>query len=490
MLAEILHQFAAGINEKEAEWLERLKRDLCYEDIEREVLDFSQFVSSILMGSLLEQTIADRELLDGVRCFGGTLAYRFVEYREITVRLSSGAQWQVRSPYFVKATPKRGRKKRGPNGRGCHLLLALLGFVGRCSHWLVSEVVRMALLCPSFEVAHQVLSSRGLCVDVKTIQRLCRELGELGLEDRGGCVLEPGECVTGKTVVVGIDGGRLRLREKKRGRKRTGLKRQGYHTPWREPKLFTIYVLDEEGKVDKSFRPLHDATLGNADETFDLLVAYLRHLGIEQAAQVIITGDGAGWIWNRIALLREQCCLSEAQVVEVVDYFHATQHLWKILELRQDLNAAERQRLYQQWKGLLWQGDIEGLKAAVEHQARGKARREMLKALSYFFEHASRMQYRSFKAALIPQGSGSVESAIRRIINLRLKAPGIFWKAQMAECFLFLRSQLLAGRWAILMSNIVHRRRTAWKEWKDKQPKRGAIIYLQEHRSTVVGMAA
>ena len=40
-------------------------------------------------------------------------------------------------------------------------------------------------------------------------------------------------------------------------------------------------------------------------------------------------------------------------------------------------------------------------------------------------------------------------SAIRRVVNLRLKAPGTFWLKEMAECFLFLRSQLLSGRWNI-----------------------------------------
>ena len=70
--------------------------------------------------------------------------------------------------------------------------------------------------------------------------------------------------------MIGIDGGRLRLRQKKRGRKASGLKRQGYNTPWREPKLFTIYVLDEQGRAEKSCHPLHDATLGDADEVFIL----------------------------------------------------------------------------------------------------------------------------------------------------------------------------------------------------------------------------
>ena len=59
-----------------------------------------------------------------------------------------------------------------------------------------------------------------------------------------------------------------------------------------------------------------------------------------------------------------------------------------------------------------------------------------------------------FQRQGLPCGSGSVESAIRRVINLRLKAPGTFWTPAMAECFLFLRSQLLSGRWEIMLANL------------------------------------
>ncbi|CAK0772574.1 hypothetical protein CCP4SC76_5580019 [Gammaproteobacteria bacterium] len=48
-----------------------------------------------------------------------------------------------------------------------------------------------------------------------------------------------------------------------------------------------------------------------------------------------------------------------------------------------------------------------------------------------------------------------VESAIRRVINLRLKAPGTFWLKKMVECFLFLRSQLISGRWEIFMATLL-----------------------------------
>ena len=464
MFTEILEEFAGEIKGKESEWFDQLREGFSLEEVERDILDIVNDLSSRLTGSLLERLLADKEILKEVRRFGGKLAYRFVSYQEVTLRLANGKSLKVRSPYFVKAKPKRGRKKRGPNGRGCHLLLELLGFMGRCSILFVSEVVQMALLCPSFAVAHEVLSLRGIWVDVKTIRRLCGMLGDFGLSNRGAVSLEAGESVSGKTVVIGIDGGRLRLRQKKRGRKKTGLERQGYNTPWREPKLFTIYVLDEQGCVAKSCHPLHDGTLGNADEMFSLLAEYLRNLQIQKAKRVIFVGDGASWIWDRVQLLLDDLSLRPEQVFQVVDYFHAAAHLWALLELRKDLTSEERKRVYKQWRSLLWKGDMAGLKAAVMQMAHGRTKKKMLKGLGYFDTHACRMQYQSFKAQNVPQGSGCVESAIRRVINLRLKAPGTFWTSAMAEYFLFLRSQLLSGRWSIFMTNVARRRRDKWSD--------------------------
>ena len=523
MLGEMLFptRFTSPLRLLAAELAAPLKQSLDYEAVERHVQSLAGDASSEVLESVLAEVFTDQALLASVRAYGGRLAYRFVDYRAVTVRLATGASCRVRSPYFVKASPKkrgrkkpcpngrgchlllelskkRGRKKPCPNGRGCHLLLELLGFTGRCSGRFVSEVVQMALLCPSLAVAHEVLSSRGLEVDVKTLRRLCGALGDVALEARADFALDADASVAGKRVVIGIDGGRLRHREPKRGRKKKGQKRQGYHTPWREPKLFTVYLLDEQGKVDKQFRPLHDATCADADGVFALLVSYpvsstgqaLQRLDIQQAKQVILTGDGADWIWNRIAFLRQACGLSEGQVVQVVDYFHAAQHLWDVLALRTGLREQERQQLYEQGKQLLWKGDIDALKALIEPLARGRVGKRIRKALDYFDRHAARMQYHAFKQAHIPQGSGAVESAIRRVINLRLKAPGTFWKPEMAEVFLFLRSQLIAGRWPTLMHNVAHRRRTAWRQWKDGQHSILAIPEPKETAPTLMERAA
>ena len=47
----------------------------------------------------------------------------------------------------------------------------------------------------------------------------------------------------------------------------------------------------------------------------------------------------------------------------------------------------------------------------------------------------------------LPIGSGAVESAVRQIVNQRLKSNGMFWLETRAEHMLHLRAFLRAGRW-------------------------------------------
>jgi hypothetical protein len=183
-------------------------------------------------------------------------------------------------------------------------------------------------LCPSYEVARTVLITQGITLDVKTLWRLCQCAGGLDNNLRGRLALSGEEKLHSHTLVVSVDGGRIRLRNRKRGRKANELKRQGYHTDWKEPKMDTLEV----------------------------------------SIKALVT---------------------------------------------------DKKKLTQALK----------------------------KFTNYFAANRNRMQYAQFKAKGLPCGSGHVESAIRRVINLRLKAPGTFWLKEMAECFLFLRSQVISGRW-------------------------------------------
>jgi len=459
MLDTIVQEITAKVKAQLPMLVENLEETLSFEVFEHALRGLTQDIIARVVEPVLNQVLQDEVLLPRLRQAAGTMGYKYKEHRPLTVRVLEGVEVEVQSPYFIQKGRKRGRKKRGPNGRGCHLLLDVLGFIGQVSPTLVEEGVQLALLCPSFDVARQVLDSRQIMLDKKTLRRLCQALGALGMEQRATVMLDDDLSLAGRTVYVGIDGGRLRTRCTKRGPIPQGHHRAGFTTPWREPKLFTIYTLDKHGRTDQDWTPIHDATLGDADAVFELIEATLRALPLEQAERIVFLGDGAEWLWTRVDALIWKVGLHPERVVQVLDYYHNTEILWDLVQLQPKLSEKDQRVTYKKWKTWLWNGDLNQLREDVLPALRGKKRQQALTALAHFDQHAKRMRYHEVKQQGLPVGSGHVESAIRRVINLRLKAPGTFWKEENAEQFLFLRSQLISGRWSIFFQNVIRRYR-------------------------------
>ena len=209
-------------------------------------------------------------------------------------------------------------------------------------------------------------------------------------------------------------------------------------------------MVDAEGKREASFAPVIDAILRGPDAVFALLRTYLQQLGITQADQVLFIADGAPWIWKRVPLLVQALELVAGQVHELLDFYHAAEHLGKVAALRKDWSVKARSRWRTQQRRLLLRGEVEQVIAAVRDICRGRNSKAIRTHRDYFIKNQSRMAYAKLKAKKLPSGSGAIESAVRRVINLRLKGASIFWCRQSAEAILLLRSYYKAGRWNML----------------------------------------
>ena len=81
--------------------------------------------------------------------------------------------------------------------------------------------------------------------------------------------------------MICVDGGRIRERRSKRGKRKRGQKRQSYSTDWFEPRLLTISQFDEDGKKIKSVSPILDGSCGSLDDFFELLKEYLLWINLD-----------------------------------------------------------------------------------------------------------------------------------------------------------------------------------------------------------------
>lgn len=261
--------------------------------------------------------------------------------------------------------------------------------------------------------------------------------------------------MNGRILFVCIDGGRLRERRTKSGRLSCDQKRRGYRTDWREPTQIVIQWLDADGNPIKEIAPLYDATMADINGAFELLEDYLRQIDVTQADGVIFCADGDRSYWKRFSALAEKLEVNEC--FQVIDYTHAKQNLHIVADhLPKTLEAKKRSAILKDWKNLLWQGNLMEIRNQIRQYIThpSKLKKALKKFNNYFVKNLRRMQCAALRLLNLPTDSGCVESAIRRVINLRLKSPRIFWKRETAEVMLFLRSTLLCGRWDNMMKHL------------------------------------
>ena len=414
------------------------------ENLEKEIRALVEELAALITGQQIQHALDCEQMQEAQSAMVKDWPHRLESHDRagVWVRTASGHEVWVDARYF-RRKGKRPGKKRYP---GFYLGLLILGITDRCTSGFAAEVSLLAAMLGSLAEAREVLVERGIGLDIKTLRRITYRFSERARLTQRLAGLGFSENVAGRRVVVSMDGGRIRLRENKRGRK-TQKGRSRYQGAWREPKLFIIYVVDADGHIDRSFMPVMDAFIRGPDKLFKVLRNYLVQLSITEADQVLFVADGARWIWNRIPTLVHQLGLRSEQVHELVDFYHAVEHLGKVAGSCKSWTAKQRKSWIRKQRRLLRHGQVETVINAIKALCRGNKLKGLRTERDYFVRNISRMRYDRIRSLKLPIGSGSVESAIRRVVNLRLKGPCIFWCKDNAEAILLLRCYWKAGRW-------------------------------------------
>lgn len=348
---------------------------------------------------------------------------------------------------------------RGREGSGLYPELAVLGFSEGSSPALASRVARMTALLPSFQTARDELARDGVSLNIKEVHRIARQQGfailttrKRDLERFRAGLMPRGTELRGKRVGVAIDGGRVRTRvliRKKKDKSTGNKRRQKFRAEWREPKLLIIFEMDQRGRMVRRSRPWIDGTFQGPDECLELLAMHLHRLGAADAKLLTFVSDGAPWIWERLEWVEKRVGLKAQRVVKVLDWCHAVHHVSLALESL-GLKDKERQQLYGQLRGWLKAGRTYQVTAALSLRADGcPPEAKVWTEIRYLEKHAQagHMKYQQFRKRGVPLGSGAIESAVRRVVNLRLKGNGMLWMVDNAEAMLVLRAAALTGRW-------------------------------------------
>lgn len=214
---------------------------------------------------------------------------------------------------------------------------------------------------------------------------------------------------------------------------------------WREAMTGTIALYDRAGKRR------HTIYIGAAPEhgreTFiarmEREIAHVKRLYPD--ARYVGIADGAQCNWEFLARHTD---------VQVLDFWHAAQHLAEVAQAAFPRAAAEREnwldarchdlKHYPGAVGRL----LKELEAGLLQRCPKAAKEPVQQAAAYFRRHRDRMDYADYRIDHLPIGSGVTEAACKTLVKHRLCASGMRWKERGAGIVLSLRALVLTDqRW-------------------------------------------
>jgi hypothetical protein len=224
-------------------------------------------------------------------------------------------------------------------------------------------------------------------------------------------------------------------------------KTEGQPAHTREVKVgcvFTQTSWDEEGYP---IRDPDSTTYTGAIETAEefgkriYLEAWKR--GWNRAEKKVVIGDGAEWIWN----IADQ---HFPGAIQIVDLYHARQHLWGLARKLYPSDQAEQKRWIMIHQDKLNAGKIEQLVCLLGSidSSNSELVEEIRKEVNYFEKNAERMRYPKFRSQHLFVGSGVIEAGCKTVIGSRTKQSGMFWTVRGANAILALRCCQFNGRFA------------------------------------------
>lgn len=425
------------IEKKISNQLPLLMNDLLQGDL----LNFEEILSKLMSDLYTEissdlMTTAASQLSSSLRESASIEGASKFQERLLEIQLSNGSRVKVPGTYACKVGWDDSKSR--------HLLANHWKIISNASPSYIDKVCLSSAVCPSYEVANELLNHFGTHQSISRLRKVTNAVATHCHDKEVGLNLGENENVIGKRVVIGTDGGRTRTRLQNED--------ATYETPWCEPKMFVIHIINEEGALDKKHLPIYGCRFGEED-MLELLREYLQVLGIDQCEQVQLVADGAPWIWNNLPPMLEELGVSECKIVLTLDYYHAISYVHQLVDkLPKRYSDSQKTDLRTKFKKWLWNGQsnliIEECKTLFKRPSK------LIKRwINYLDKHLSKTQYADFKANKLMCGSGIIESGIRRIINLRFKNPSTFWNKKTVEKLFFFRSTFLSFRWNNFIEN-------------------------------------
>jgi hypothetical protein len=298
----------------------------------------------------------------------------------------------------------------------------------------------------TFEQAAEILRRIGqVSISESSVWRQAQEWGE------EFAAIEAAE----RVLANALPGRRDMLRRENQSQGRMGAAMDGSmihirDEGWKELKIGCVFEVERRPARDAETGDWEDlahavnnsyrAHLGGPELFGQLVWAEARRRNWERAIDTQVVGDGAAWIWN---LTNDHFYDSH----QVVDWFHATEHLAEAARLLKGEGTLAAKQWYNARKTTLFQGHAariaQELSAAAEQLPNVAA--ELQTQAGYFRNHQRRMNYQELREEGWLIGSGMVESGAKQF-KARFTGPGMRWSRSGAQKLLPVRAAIMSRR--------------------------------------------
>jgi len=270
------------------------------------------------------------------------------------------------------------------------------------------------------------------------------------------------ESIPAEAVAVGVslDGVMVPMKDGKRQQKRARARRAGKQTKgpagYSEASCGSLSFYDISGRLLSTLRIARMPEAKKKTLKEMLLAETLDVLYQRPDLKLVKVADGARDNWTYLSEI-----LPEG--IEVVDYFHAAEHLHVAACLAYGKNNPQGDAWYKKWRHVLRHDDkgVDKVIRALKYQARKYPRRKKLaRELKYFRRNRHRMDYAPLTDQALPIGSGIIEAACKTLVTQRLKCSGMRWRHEGGQAILTFRALVQSDRfdrgWDLLRSTYVH----------------------------------
>lgn len=213
----------------------------------------------------------------------------------------------------------------------------------------------------------------------------------------------------------------------------------------REVKLGCVFT---QTTIDENGRPVRDpestsfvGAIETAEDFGKRIEAEAIYRGLFNSHRVVVLGDGAVWI-------RNLCELRFPRALQIVDLYHAKEHVANLCKLIFGCNEKKILRYRTKWWTYLEESKVEKIvyQANKMLPLKGDALQKVMTELHYLEENKNRMRYADFRKQGLFVGSGVIEAGCKSIIGARLKQSGMEWTVRGANAIIALRCAMLSDR--------------------------------------------